>query len=93
MSYRTFIKLDPYERWVLRVMQNAPRMIGKKRQPSSKVIGAIIREYFEDLVKRSDPDQLKELLELGPKCPVPLPDPVNDIVITKLRKIPPTSEA
>ena len=90
MSYRTFVKLDPYERWVLRVMQNAPLMLGKKKQPSSKVIGAIVREYFEDLVERADPIQLKELLKLGPKCPVPLPDPVNDIVN---RKVPPTSEA
>jgi len=93
MGYRTFVKLDPYERWILRVMQNAPRMIGKKSQPASKVIGAIMREYFEDLVERSDPTQLKELLELGPKCPVTLPDPVNDIVNGKLKKVPPTSEA
>ena len=92
MSYRTFVKLNPYERWILRVMENAPRMIGKKKQPSSKVIGAIIREYYETMVGEADPDQLKELLRLGPPCPVPLPPEVNDIVNRK-RRTPPAEEA
>jgi hypothetical protein len=88
MSYRTFVKLDPYERWILRVMEQAPKMVGKKRQPSSKVIGAIVREYFESLVREADPKMLKELLSLGPPCPTTLPPEINDIVN---RKIPPTS--
>lgn len=90
MSYRTFVKLDPYERWILRVMENAPRMIGKKKQPSSKVIGAIIREYFETMVRESDPEMIQKLLELAPPRPVPLPPEVNDIVN---RDAPPTSKA
>jgi hypothetical protein len=80
MAYRNFVKLDPYERWILRVMQSAPLMIGEKKQPSSKVIGAILRDYFETVVKGADPNQLKELLRLAPPCPVPLPPEVNDIV-------------
>jgi hypothetical protein len=85
MSYRTFVKLDPYERWILRVMQNMPKMLGKKRKkPSSKIIGAIIREYFEDLVENSDPEMLKKLLQMGPPCPVS-----NDIVNRKLKEVPP----
>jgi len=90
MSYRTFVKLNPYERWILRVMENAPRMLGKKKQPSSKVIGAIIREYFETVVKEADPKMLEKLLSYGPPPPGPLPKEVNDIVN---RKTPPADEA
>lgn len=90
MSYRTFVKLDPYERWILRVMENAPRMVGKKKQPSSKIIGAIIREYFETMVRESEPEMLRKLLKFAPPRPVELPAGVNDIVN---RKAPPTSKA
>ena len=90
MTYRTFVKLDPYERWILRVMENAPRMIGKKKKPSSKVLGAIIREYFEGMVSEADPEMLQKLLKLAPPCPVALPAVTNDIVN---RKAPPTSKA
>lgn len=90
MSYRTFVKLDPYERWILRVMENAPRMIGKKKQPSSKVIGAIIREYFETMVREAEPEQLKALLRLGPPPPGRLPKEINDIVNNEA---PPAGEA
>ena len=90
MGYRTFVKLDPYERWILRVMERAPLMIGKKKQPSSKVIGAIIREYFEALVQDAEPEMISELLQLGPPCPVP--SELNDIVNRK-RKAPPADKA
>jgi hypothetical protein len=85
MEYRTFIKLNPYERWILRVLQNFPLMTGKKRKlPANRLIGAILREYFDDLVESSDPSMLRQLLKLGPPCPGEL----NDNVIRKLESTP-----
>jgi hypothetical protein len=88
-KYRTFVKLDLYERWIVRVMQNAPLMSGKRRKiPASKVIGGIVREYFDDLTERADPQMLQRLLAAGPRCPVTL----NDNVISKLNEVPPAGE-
>lgn len=89
MPYRTFVKLDPYERWVLRVIQNMPLLAGKKRKlHASKLIGAIIREYFDNLVEDSDPEMLRALIQIGPPCP----GNFNDNVIRKLKECPPDQD-
>ena len=60
-KYRTFMQLDQYERWVLRMVQRGVVMAGNKKPPLSKVIGGIIREYWEDFELTADPELLAKL--------------------------------
>ena len=66
--YRTFIRLDMYERWILRVIQYGLSESGHKRPPMSKVVRGVIREYWAQFEKDADPEKLEEL-----KGKVPLP--------------------
>jgi hypothetical protein len=68
-TYRTFVTLDPYERWILRVVQAGVVMAGNKKPPINKVIGGILREYWETFEKDADPEQLRQLVQ---KVPPPL---------------------
>jgi hypothetical protein len=64
--YRTFVQLDAYERWILRMMQYGISQGGKRKPPLSKVIGGIIREYWEQFEKDADPERLAELKKKVP---------------------------
>ena len=68
-TYRTFMTLDPYERWILRVVQAGVVMAGNKKPPINKVIGGILREYWETFERDADPEQLRRLVK---KVPPPL---------------------
>lgn len=60
-KYRTFVQLDHYERWVLRMVQRGVVMAGNRKPALSKVIGGIIREYWEDFEQTADPELLAKL--------------------------------
>jgi hypothetical protein len=62
--YRTFVQLDPYERWILRILQAG--MGGKKKPPQSRVIGAVLREYWEEFEKDASPELLARLKKKVP---------------------------
>jgi hypothetical protein len=66
--YRTFVQLDPYERWILSVFQHALSSQKKKKIPTSAVISAIVREAWDLLQAQSDPQKIEEL-----KRSVPMP--------------------
>lgn len=59
--YRTFVQLDPYERWILRAIQHGLTMASNKKPPLSKVIGGVIREYWEEFEKSADPEMMAKL--------------------------------
>lgn len=64
-KYRTFVTLDPYERWILRVVQ-AGMSQGKRKPPAGKVIGAILRDYWEEFEKNANPESLARLKKQVP---------------------------
>ena len=66
--YRTFVQLDMYERWILRMIQYGLSDSGRKKPPMSKVIGGVIREYWAQFEKEVDPEKLEELRK---KVPLP----------------------
>jgi len=67
-KYRTFVTLDPYERWILRVVQAGVVMSGHKKPPINKVIGGVIREYWDEFERSADPSQIRKLRK---KVPLP----------------------
>lgn len=60
-TYRTFVTLDSKERWILRMVQAGVVMAGNKKPPLNKVIGGIIREYWDEFEKSADPAMLEKL--------------------------------
>lgn len=64
--YRTFVQLDAYERWILRMIQQGLSDAGRRKPPLSKVIGGVIREYWEQFEKDADPERLEELKKKVP---------------------------
>lgn len=85
-TYRVFVELDPYEHWVLRVVTSAIKVTsGRKKAPApGRVIGAVLRSYYEFLKKHSDPDFFYELEK---RMPSPVSFRGLDI------KMPPTRKA
>ena len=65
-TYRTFVTLDPKERWILRMVQAGVVMAGHRKPPINKVIGGIIREYWDEFEKSADPEQLDRLRKKVP---------------------------
>ena len=65
-KYRTFVTLDPHERWILRMVQAGIVMAGNKKPPLNKVIGGVIREYWDEFEKNADPMQLRKLRQKVP---------------------------
>lgn len=59
--YRTFVQLDPHERWILRMVQQGIVDAGHRKPPASKLIGGILREYWAQFEKDADPAQLEQL--------------------------------
>jgi len=60
-KYRTFVQLDPYERWILRLVQKGLTKPGKRPPPMAKVIAGIIREYWDDFELHADPKMMAQL--------------------------------
>lgn len=73
--YRTFVQLDPYERWILAVFQHALSLNKKRKMPTSAVLSALIREAWSLLEEQSDPTKLEEL-----KRAVPMPKELRGIL-------------
>jgi hypothetical protein len=67
-QYRTFVQLEPYERWILRAVQQGIVEAGHRKPPASRLIGGILREYWAEFEKTADPLQLAALKQ---KCPPP----------------------
>ena len=59
--YRTFVRLDPYERWILRVLQAGMHQAGKKKPAVSRIIGTVLRDYWEQFEQEADPEMLEKL--------------------------------
>jgi len=59
--YRTFVQLDPHERWILRAVQHGIVMTGNKKPSLSKVIGAVVRAYWDDYEQNADPKMMAKL--------------------------------
>lgn len=59
--YRTFVQLDPHERWILRAVQHGFTMAGNKKPSMSKVVSAIIRAYWQDYEDNADPVMMAKL--------------------------------
>lgn len=59
--YRTFVTLDPYERWILRVLQAGLTQKGRRKPPAGRVVGTVLREYWEDFERNANPELLAKL--------------------------------
>lgn len=68
-KHRTFVVLDPYERWILRMVQAGIVMTGNKKPAINKIIGSVLREYWEEFEKNADPRQLEALRKKVPPPP------------------------
>ena len=66
--YQTFVTLDPYERWIIRALQHgmSTQTKRKRKPPMNKIIGMVIRGYWEEFSKASDPQRIRELIDEVP---------------------------
>lgn len=64
--YRTFVQLDPHERWILRAVQHGIAMAGNKKPSMSRLIGGIITEYWQEFEQNADPEMMEEIKKAVP---------------------------
>lgn len=69
-EYQTFVQLDPYEKWILQVLRAGMKKTTGRNIPISRLIGTVIREYWEEFQRGSDPQLLEDLVR---KIPPPAP--------------------
>lgn len=52
--YRTFVKLDEHERWILKNLQVILRKANGKKPSQTAVIRGVLRDYWDILQKERD---------------------------------------
>jgi hypothetical protein len=65
-KYRTFVTLEPHERWILRMVQAGIVMAGNRKPALGKLIGIILRAYWDDFEKNANPELLMKLKKKVP---------------------------
>lgn len=62
-NYRTMVKLDEYEREILRALQKGIADVTHEKLSIAKLVGAIIRSYWSDMKATGDPGLISAVLK------------------------------